>query len=110
MVRGDVQIGRFLVKRDGTLDGAIRAFGKPTSLRLGRYQDCTAQWQPIGLRIGFYKPRRQKPLLTASRYFSSATMVGRHWVTTRGLRLGDPARRLYVTYAPRASRAHGRGS
>jgi hypothetical protein len=53
-VRGDVQIGRFLVQRDGTLDGAIRAFGKPTSLRRGRYQDCIARWRPIGLRIGFY--------------------------------------------------------
>lgn len=32
VVRGDVQIGRFLAKRDGTLRGAIRAFGRPASL------------------------------------------------------------------------------
>src|SRR5687767_7592109 len=33
VIRGDVQIGHFLVRRDGTLDGAIRAFGRPTSVR-----------------------------------------------------------------------------
>jgi hypothetical protein len=52
-VRGDVQIGRYLVQRDGTLDGAIRAFGRPTSLRRGRYRDCVAVWRHIGLRIAF---------------------------------------------------------
>jgi hypothetical protein len=101
VVRGDVQIGRFLVKKDGTLDGAIRAFGRPTSLRLGRYGDCTARWQPIGLRIGFYNLGGRNPCLRQYGYFSSATMVGSHWVTARGLRLGDPARKLHVMYAPR---------
>jgi hypothetical protein len=101
VVRGDVQIGRFLVHRDGTLDGAIRAFGKPTSLRRGRYQDCTARWRPIGLRIGFYNLGGRNPCLRQYGYFSNATMVGRHWVTARGLRLGDPARKLYVLYSPR---------
>jgi len=101
IVRGDVQIGRFLVQRDGTLDGAIRAFGKPTSLRRGRYQDCTARWRPIGLRIGFYNLGGRNPCLRQYGYFSNATMVGRHWVTAKGLRLGDPARKLYVLYSPR---------
>jgi hypothetical protein len=76
IVRGDVQIGRFLVQRDGTLDGAIRAFGKPTSRRRGRYQDCTARWRPIGLRIGFYNLGGRNPCLRQYGYFSNATMVG----------------------------------
>ena len=101
IIRGDVQIGRFLVHRDGTLDGAIRAFGKPTSLRRGRYQDCIARWRPIGLRIAFYNLGGQNPCLRHYGYFSNATMVGRHWITAKGLRLGDPARKLYVMYAPR---------
>jgi hypothetical protein len=101
VVRGDVQIGRFLVHRDGTLDGAIRAFGRPTSLRRGRYEDCTARWRPIGLRIGFYNLGGRNPCLRQYGYFSSATMVGRHWVTAKGLRLGDPARKLHVLYSPR---------
>jgi hypothetical protein len=101
VVRGDVQIGRFLVQRDGTLDGAIRTFGKPTSLQRGRYQDCIARWRPIGLRIAFYNLGGHNPCLRQYGYFSNATMVGRHWVTARGLRLGDPARRLRVLYSPR---------
>jgi hypothetical protein len=28
-------------------------------------------------------------------------MVGPHWVTAKGLRLGDPAPRLYAFYSPR---------
>lgn len=101
VVRGDVQIGRFLVQRDGTLDGAIRSFGKPTSLGRGRYQDCIAVWRSIGLRIGFYNLGGRNPCMRQYGYFSTATMVGRHWVTARGLRLGDPARRLHVLYSPR---------
>ena len=101
VVRGDVQTGGILVRRNGTLDGAIRAFGKPTSLRRGRYRDCTARWQPIGLRIVFYNLGLGNPCLRQYGYFSNATMVGRHWVTVRGLRLGDPSRRLHVLYSPR---------
>ena len=101
VVRGDVQIGRFRVQRDGTLDGAIRAFGQPSSLRRGRYQDCIARWRGIGLRIAFYNLGGRNACLRQYGYFSNATMVGRHWVTARGLRLGDPARRLHVLYSPR---------
>jgi hypothetical protein len=101
VVRGDVQIGRYLVQRNGTLDGAIRAFGKPTSLRRGRYRDCVAVWRHIGLRIAFYNLGLGNPCLRQYGHFSNATMVGRHWVTARGLRLGEPARRLHVLYSPR---------
>lgn len=90
-----------MVRRNGTLDGAIRAFGKPTSLRRGRYRDCTARWQPIGLRIVFYNLGLGNPCLRQYGYFSNATMVGRHWVTARGLRLGDPSQTLHVRYSPR---------
>jgi hypothetical protein len=101
LIRGDVQIGRFRVQRDGTLDGAIRAFGPPTSLRRGRYGDCTVRWRAIGLRIGIYNLGGQNPCRRQYGYFGLATMVGHHWVTTRGLRLGDPSRKLYVLYSPR---------
>lgn len=101
VVRGDVQIGRYLIQRDGTLDGAIRAFGRPTSLSRGRYQDCIAVWRNIGLRIGFYNLGGRNPCMRQYGYFSNATMVGQHWMTARGLRLGDPARKLHVLYSPR---------
>jgi hypothetical protein len=101
VIRGDVQIGRFLVQRDGTLDGAIRAFGKPTSLGRGRYGECVARWQPLGLRIVFYNLGGRNPCRRQYGYFGTATMVGPHWITGRGLRLGDPARKLHVLYSPR---------
>lgn len=101
VVRGDVQIGRFLVKRDGTLDGVIRAFGRPSSLRHGRDQNCVGRWRDIGLRVNFYNLGGQDPCARQYGYFRDATMVGSQWVTAKGLRLGDPARRLHVLYSPR---------
>jgi hypothetical protein len=101
VIRGDVQIGRFRVQRDGTLDGAIRAFGPPTSLERGRYQSCAARWADLGLRINFYNLGGQNPCVRQYGYFSDATMVGRHWQTAKGLRLGDPAHKLYGLYTPR---------
>ena len=101
VVRGDVQIGRFHVKRDGTLHGAIRAFGKPTSVRRGRYQDCVARWRPIRLRISFYNLGGKDPCKPQWGYFSSALMTGNHWQTARGLRIGEPSRRMFALYAPR---------
>ena len=45
--------------------------------------------------------RHDNPCLRQYGYFGNATMVGSHWVTARGLRLGDPSRRLHVLYSPR---------
>jgi hypothetical protein len=41
------------------------------------------------------------PCLRQYGYFSNATLVGRHWITAKGLRLGDPARKLHLLYSPR---------
>jgi hypothetical protein len=100
VIRGDVQIGRFRVQRDGTLDGATRAFGRPTSLRPGRYQNCAARWAELGLRINFYNLGGHDPCLRQYGYFSDATMVGRQWQTVKGLRIGDPSRKLFALYRP----------
>jgi hypothetical protein len=108
-VRGDVQIGRYLVHWDGTLDGAIRAFGRPTSLRRGRYQDCVAVWRRIGLRIGFYNLGGRNPCLRQYGYFSNATMVGRHWVTARGFVLAILRGGFTSCTRPAASQARGHG-
>jgi hypothetical protein len=51
--------------------------------------------------VNFYNLGGQDPCARQYGYFSEATMVGRHWVTAKGLRLGDPARRLYVLYSSR---------
>jgi hypothetical protein len=96
-IRGDWKIGSFLVKRDGTLRGAIDAFGRPGS----RHREgvaCTVRWPRHGLRIGFYNLGGQRPCQPATGYFSSARARGPHWVTGRGLEIGDRLRRLRKLY------------
>jgi len=99
VVRGDYKIGRYQVKLDGTLYGAIRAFGTPLLER--SYDSCLAGWPAIGLRILFYNLGGQDPCLPQYGYFSFAVMTGRHWRTGKGLRIGDPERRLFALYSPR---------
>jgi hypothetical protein len=103
MIQGDVKLGRFEVKRDGTLQGAIEAFGRPTTLRRDRRfrEICYARWSGIGLRITFYNLGGQNPCRAQWGYFSRAEIVGRDWQTRAGLRIGDPLRRLWARY-PRA--------
>jgi hypothetical protein len=100
IVRGDVQIGRFQVKRDGTLGGAIRAFGQPSSLRR-RDVTCLARWQALGVRISFYNLGGQNPCQGRYGYFGEAIVTGRGWATAKGLRIGDPARRVSALYGRR---------
>jgi len=104
VIRGDYRIGDYAVKADGTLAGAIRAFGRPSaSRRSGAY--CHASWRALGVRAEFYNLADANPCLPAKGYFSVASMTGRGWLTASGLRIGDSvadARRLY----PHAER-HG---
>jgi hypothetical protein len=100
VLRGDVQIGRFLVKRDGTLLGAIRAFGRPSSLKPGG-GTCLARWRSLGLSISFYNLGGQDPCKPQYGYFGQAIINGRQWATAKGLRIGDPASRVRALYAAR---------
>jgi hypothetical protein len=100
VVRGDVQIGRYLVKRDGTLGGAIRAFGQPSSLRR-RDVTCLARWSGPGVRISFYNLGGQNPCQRRYGYFGEGIITGRGWATGRGLRIGDSARRVSALYGQR---------
>jgi hypothetical protein len=97
VVRGDVQIGRYLVKRDGTLGGAILAFGQPSSLRR-RDITCLARWSGLGVRISFYNLGGQNPCQGRYGYFGEGIITGRGWATGKGLRIGDPARRVSALY------------
>jgi opacity protein-like surface antigen len=56
VVQGDNVIGGYLVKKDGTLFGAIRQFGQPTSKRRDTtgWNGCSVTWKNLGLRIFFY--------------------------------------------------------
>lgn len=52
-IRGDWKLGSFAVKRDGTLRGAIDAFGIPRG-RDRQGVSCIVRWPRHGLRIAFY--------------------------------------------------------
>jgi hypothetical protein len=96
-IQGDWKIGSFLVKRDGTLGGAIDAFGRPASRHREGFT-CTVRWPRHGLRIGFYNLGGQRPCRRATGYFSNARARGPHWVTGRGLEIGDGLGRLRELY------------
>lgn len=103
VIQGDTKLGRFAVQRDGTLQGAIEAFGDPATLRRHpRFREtCYAGWPEIGLRITFYNLGGENPCAPQWGYFSLAEVTGRDWRTASGLRIGDPLRRLWARY-PRA--------
>jgi hypothetical protein len=101
VVRGDTRIGTFAVKADGTLSGAIRAFGEPDTIR-GQGESCTAAWPSYGLTIHFYNLGGQNACTPQFGYFSRAFMRGRRWRTASGLRIGAPARSIR-RYHPRAT-------
>jgi hypothetical protein len=96
-IHGDWRIGSFAVKRDGTLAGAIDAFGRPgTRERHG--VACTVRWPRHGLRIGFYNLGGQNPCRGQFGFFSNARATGPHWRTNRGLEIGDRQRRVRSLY------------
>jgi hypothetical protein len=98
-IRGDWKMGSFLVKRDGTLGGAIEAFGRPGSKdrRFGGAA-CTVRWPRHGLRIDFYNLGGRDACRPAFGFFSDARARGPHWETNRGLEIGDRRRRLRNLY------------
>jgi hypothetical protein len=107
VIQGDYKIGGYAVKKDGTLYGAIRAFGQPSSVLPFRsggrvYREvCVARWRPLGLRISFYNLGGQDPCRPQFGYFNEATLTGKHWRTANGLRIGHPWRYIF-RYHPKA--------
>jgi hypothetical protein len=81
VIQGDTKLGRFAVQRDGTLQGAIEAFGDPATLRRHpRYRvTCYAGWPDIGLRITFYNLGGENPCTPQWGYFSLVEITGEDW-------------------------------
>jgi hypothetical protein len=98
-IRGDWKMGSFLVKQDGTLRGAIDAFGQPGS-RERRYggSACVVRWPRHGLKIHFYNLGGRDACRPAYGFFLHARARGPHWQTSRGLEIGDSRRRLRNLY------------
>lgn len=96
-IRGDWKMESFAVKRDGTLRGAVDAFGQPTA-RIRNGEVCTVRWTRHGLRIGFYNLGGNNPCRGKFGFFSNARAKGPHWVTNRGVEIGDGEARLQDLY------------
>jgi hypothetical protein len=96
-IRGDWRMGSFAVKSDGTLRGAIDAFGSPSS-KERNHEICTVRWARHGLRIVFYNLGGNNPCRPRFGFFSNARAKSPGWDTNRGLRIGDRQRRLKRLY------------
>ena len=96
-IRGDWKMGSFAVKRDGTLRGAVDAFGEP-SAKARNGEVCTVRWSRHGLRIVFYNLGGRNPCRGKYGFFSNARAKGPHWKTNRGLGVGDSESRLQNLY------------
>jgi len=97
--------GPYFYRRDRKVGNAYReavaAFGLPSA----RGKDspvsnlCTVRWESAGLDVGFAGPVQT----CADRYLHRAgwygmRLWGQGWKTARGLRIGDPARRITALY------------
>jgi hypothetical protein len=92
-------IGDFKPDRDPTLGAAIRAFGRPSSIRERTRTSCPAGWRALGLRIGFVNLGGGGSACVSSLgKAQSVSAFGRRWRTSRGLKVGDSTRRLRRLY------------
>jgi hypothetical protein len=100
VIRSDAKVGAFAVKAEGSLAGAIRAFGRPKLRRTG--EACTATWTQYGLTMNFYNLGGANPCSPRFGRFSKAIVHGARWRTDKGLRIGMPSASIR-RYYPRAT-------
>jgi hypothetical protein len=108
-IAADERIGSFRVKSDGTLGGAISAFGAPSALRQTSDVTCTATWRRPSLTIFFYNLGGGDPCTRRFGLFGRAIARGAAWRTTKGLRVGDPVARVRALYRSARFRRGTRG-
>ena len=104
VIAGDAKVGAFAVKTDGSLAGAMRAFGQPKLRRTG--EACTATWTQHGLTMNFYNLGGADPCAPRFGRFSKAVVHGTHWRTDKGLRVGMASSSIR-RYYPRATFKRG---
>jgi hypothetical protein len=100
VILGDAVIGGFRVQKDGSLAGAIAALGQPSSKQL-RSGTCYVKWTSAGVRMTFYNLGGANPCGPRGR-FGTATITGREWRTSKGLRVGASVSAIR-SYFPRAT-------
>jgi hypothetical protein len=105
VIQGDERIGRFAVKRDGSLGGLVDAFGRPSSLRRTGQAGCIARWRQLRMEVRLYNLGGRDPCSREGGRFGRAFLTGPQFRTSKALRMRDPIARLRALY-PRATR-HG---
>lgn len=107
VVYSDMRIGHFRVRADGTLGGAVKQWGQPTTrTRSLRNGTCVLRWRPYGMTITFYNLGGRNPCAARTGFFGSALLTGSRWMTASKLSIGAPAATLRARH-PRAARRAG---
>jgi hypothetical protein len=87
-----------------SLADAIRAFGKPSSCRAGRYSGTAlARWRLFGIRLrlatlGGLPPGKTGCTAPSAIYINVAYVTGSRWKTTLGLQVGSSVDDLISLY------------
>jgi hypothetical protein len=97
VLRGDRDLGGFLLSRDGTLKAAIDAYGTPTS-RQADNNECSVSWNAYGIKAQFFFYYSAGNPCAPRACHGESTFSGSKWKTAKGLRIGDAVQRLRKLY------------
>ena len=105
---GSRRLGRARRRADRAVPGEARRHAggcdprvRPALELRRRDVTCLASWSGLGVRISFYNLGGQDPCQGRYGYFGEGIITGRGWATGKGLRIGDPARRVSALYGQR---------
>jgi hypothetical protein len=97
VIRGDRDLGGFLLSRDGTLKAAIDAYGTPTS-RQADNNECSVSWNAYGIKAQFFFLYSAGNPCAPKACHDESTLSGSKWKTGKGLRIGDSVQRMRKLY------------
>jgi hypothetical protein len=89
------RVGLYNVELDGDSQGAINVHGPPRSESREVEDACLLKWSG-GLEMDFYNLGGQDPCVYGK--FCWAHITGSEWATSKGLRVGDRAQRMFRLY------------
>lgn len=103
VIKGHYDIGGFDLTKDGSLKAALHVFGAPSSRVPIEATGCLVQWRQYGIAIKFTWLDSPAPCAKTEACHDQTMIRSRHWMTGKGLHVGDPVRKLRKLY-PRATR------
>jgi hypothetical protein len=82
----------------GTLRGAIRAWGRPSTRKALGDTGCQVNWSSVGVRAIFANFGGGSGCSERLARLQRATLRSKRWSTERGLHVGDPTTKLKQLY------------